>query len=981
MDDGQFSKYNQAVLAEDQYQELQESKSNLIKEKAELQESKSNFKKELKTAVITNENYSFSKVKATKKQFKNRETELTTAENKLNEAENKFNQYKSGVVTLDYLESSGYEKQVTSDKIIYYKTDTYYQSDKDRERKNKSIFRKEEYIFSPDGTPIFFARRNDYQDGRIRKVNETQDTTFTNGIVSKYREYDLYERSPSDAELALSYYEEYDTKGRITKIIKYKDTVKDEQRNFDYDPNSDAVSIYEKDYYKLNQSKETTSKISNIYDVTDNKTGVTTSRTLYNDGSFTDTPKSTEVHAIKLFTDSNTGIKTEDYFSKDDQLIKSVTYSPLETKSPTKSYSSYFETIPKSNNNNNKSNIPQFDNIIIPISETQQRNQKQTITQQQLLGRGQSTQGSKFVLSFDSPKSNEINLNPLRVLTAPYQLANKVKSYTSEIIGTSGKNIIDDSMKLKNNIKERGGINFANDLIEGTLKSAATDPFGFISEGVVLGGVGKGAKSAINSVKQSSVKINPIEFKTKSVNIETAYNKQGLGVEVIETTGKVEVTSGLLKKKNEIVDVNAQGIINKETRVFGTKESDVTLIKKNSLSTEITPTEFIAGEMKVSVKGKTSSVNIDGIKQGNKQILNAGKETFMSETKSVGKLNNENIFRTRTENLKTNDVQITLSKNVKSKGTTLPTKEAFASGSISQTDTFISGKPIAKPKEKIINAELSSKKDIIKPLLEQKPAPIKIIVKDNSKLTLNTKPKAEFNNDLSFKPQTYAFKEKTATKQTTYDLSKNKEAKINNFEKEIKTTYKSSTNIPISNKIIKDTLKSNSNKIKFIPPKTSNSDLINSDSSGFSFDKLKDISPSQKTNSDSDFSFKRESKTNFDVDNSFKRSFDFDSKQSQHTSQKNIFRTPKSPSPPSNVPINPAFKTNVPKPRGLSFGQGSGIKTKDFNFDQLKDGGQYISSLGGALTGKYSKNPTKDNTGLRFRAILLSNGRKNNERI
>lgn len=673
----------------------------------------------------------------------------------------------------------------------------------------------------------------------------------------------------------------------------------------------------------------------------------------------------------------------------------------------------------------------------------QQSLQQQTITQQQLQARGKPVQGADIVFGFSAPAENEVNLNPVRFFVAPYQAGGKIGDYLYETIDTRGSNVKQDVTAAKEFVQREGIFGTGNALIEGTATAFAEDPFGFFGESVAGGGAVKGARTASNAARRARTEVNPIDMDSRSVQIDTSGNRQGLGIEAVETKGRFEVRRG---KNTEVVDVDASGLINKETRAFGQKDPNTYTTTEtfnldrgrreffrdnipnsqkntqNALSREFGSTDFLEGNIDVKVSGpKTrarTTARVDGIRQGNQQIINVADETFFSKTQNVAKLDNEDIFLTETLNPKTQDVSVATSKNIRGKNTKVPTQDFFTDGSISQTDVFYNRRDIMKSSpDKVVDTTASSRTiDLNKPTLSmdefvatkskpqkgrsQQPGVVDTTsrIEGEAPMSMEGFLKSQLGDDAQFDKvggaaagtsstsqpkfvdigvskksstgaQTQIFEEPKRTETSTPSVSQS-QRDITSFENPFETRP-ASTQVPISSNLVKRTIIPDAD-FRPVPSVSFEQSPVNIQAQDF----IQSQSPSQEKKRSPaqepvfDTSMRNDQIPRRDV------TFDFSFKSAQTTGNKQIpsFDSPtgpQRPTPPIKPPVTPPNRPRLDL--DLDF-QPKSSKRKNFAMQSLEDDGRYISSLGAALTGKTSKNPTQDITGLKVRAIQL-NGR------
>lgn len=994
MASGEFTKYNQAVLADDEVKQIQKAKESVNISKQDLQQQKKDLDKELKLATLKDKSISPESVLSAKKRLRKEEQRLSQATSQIQAAESKIQSAKSNVKTTEQLEKAGYKKEVRGNDVIYYKEDTYRKS----RNHDRRTYREEEYIFSKDGKPKKFIERDEYEDEKgFRRIDEQEIVEFRNGLVKEVTRYDEVEKD-GDVDFEKEYNEIYDDKGRLIRRKRWDDGEPEFKETFDY--KNGQVFVEERDYERERRRKKKAQEVENVFEVTDKETGRTFERTLMKDGSFSDKLVERGVYEVKLKTNQETGVKTEEFFGKQGDLIKTITKTPVKSKKQQKQEQALDIAqvdIPQQN----RDVRTQLTDITLPISEEQQRNQRQTITPQQLAQRGQPVQGAEIVFGFDRPEEGQINLNPARVVVAPYQLGENIGGYLADTITTRGQNVQTDLKEGRDFVQREGFFGTLGIIAEGTLTAAATDPFGFVGEGVALGGAGKGALSAVKSARRSKVKVKPIKADSQSIGIETAPNRQGLGIEASRTRAQFEIqtpkttrqkigdfireeSTGRRTSSNvnrEIVDVDARGVINKETRALGQRDPDFIVRQtENPISREFSPADVLEGDIKVNVRGPRTqgqaNVRVDGIRQGQNQIINVGDDTFFSRTQNVGKLNNEDIFRTETLNPRTQEVSVALSKNVKQKPTTQPTQDFFPEGSVSQTDVFFNRRDLKASADDIVDADVVKSSAVAQIGSSSQSQPRFINLDDATPIRPQTPKPSKSKPSSQAGGQTQIFDDGLKSQSKVTEMTKSEGAPIGRAENIFETGPKTPTQIPVSPELIKKIVVPDS-KFKFTPSLSFAQASSQRTSPAQSFEEAQSLFEEQKRTPEQQSSFDTIIEQTKTPDRPVRFDFSFKSGQAQRTAQENIFDNPVPvPQRPSTPPSPP---TPPPKPPRFRFdlaGQGEGKKRKSFAFEALEDDGRYISSLGAALTGKTSKNPTQDISGLRIRAILINGKRK-----
>lgn len=983
---GDFSKYNQAVLASEQREQIAEAETSLSKQKQILSEEETKFKKGLRAASLSGK-YSPEAVLAAKKQIRQQQSQLSQSEAQIKAAETQINAPLSQVKTPDQLEAQGYQKRVSGSTTTYYKEDSY------KDRGKKKTFVEEEYTFV-NGKPQKIIKRDDYRDGDRRRVDEEQIIEFSSsGTVKSFREYRDGERREVET---------YDDLGRLTSETKYnREGKKEERQRFTYKEDG-SISVKTRDYAAERKAQEKAQAKQEAQ--------LAESRKYKQMTASVDWSGNSEYTETAFNPDSGQWEKTTTTYTKQQQVPTkkiSSTKTLQATKTPIVSEQLKVKDIQQLglstgvNQGTSTQNIPSI-NIKSPeqiqlekqitqgvqsmdfsTPESVRSVQTQTSTPQQIDAltnvKATAITGREVVFNFDSPKENQVNLNPTRILIAPYQVGSKIGNYLAENVKGEASIVQDTKKVFKTVVSDPVGT--GKNIVVGTVEKVATDPFGFVGETLALEGAARVGGGAVKAVKESKVKVEPIGFETRAVQVESAASRQGVGIEQIETIGQVRVETGVFKKKSEVVDVKASGIINKETRALGVKDPEVGIFKENAVSTEFSPARVLEGDIQVAAKGKTTTVKVEGLQQEAKQIINVGDETFLSETVKVGKLNDETLFKTTTQNIKTGDLSIGLSKQAKSKGTDLPTQEAFATGTVSQTDVFLKQKDLEITPEKIIDVEATSFKVVDVP--QPKSTPMiqgefyNSMIDDSGKIKVEkVKPKSEpIQRDFTQSGQTQVFEEISPQKQTTTDLMKTEKSSLVDVEQSFKTRETTPTQFTIPESTIKS-LVVETPKFELKPFVAVQNIAAQGNVPQFKFDQKIGTTEERTQEPTTDTFFDQVIKQDVTPIQEVAPAFSFKSdtttgqKQKQDQVFDEITPTPTpTPIPKPEIPVEP------PKLKfGFAWeGKGKKQKTQEFSF---KDEGQYIASLGGALTGLSSKNPTKDITGLKFRAILIPKGRK-----
>lgn len=1033
MASGEFSKYNQAVLADDEQKQLKKARKSIDEAESQFTKQKSDFDKNLKLATFKNQDISRDKVVSAKKQLREQEQIISQADKQVSSSEKKFSKAKSVVETPEQLEKKGYKKEVRGNKVIYYKEDTY-----ERREDDERSYREEEYIFNKKTKkPVKFVRRDEGRRENSDKefVFDQRVVEFKNGAVRRVEEKEEFEGSDEYRRR-----EFYDPQGRITDIRYYDDGQFEEEEEFRYDGGQviverdtaeaqaarrariKAEDKFWKDYKKAyNQAKDQGIDIQ--IDGDKNQT-LKQKADAFNEQYTEGLKEKREITEIRLKTDQETGVQTLKYKNKEGDILREVEKTPVNAPNFTTMEGESVYVSPQTRRVTQTNDVrSQLTDITLPVTEQQQRNQRQTITPQQLEERGKPVQGADVVFGFSAPGENEVNLNPARFFVAPYQAGGKIGDYLYETIDTRGSNVKQDVSAAKEFVVDEGIIGTGGALLVGTATAVAQDPFGFVGESVAGGGVVKGVRTASNSARRARTEVNPIDMDSRSVQIDTAGNRQGLGIESTQSRGRFEIRRG---KNTEVVDVETSGLINKESRALGQRDPEYIVSRdvKNTLSREYSPADVLDGNIDVKVSGPktraTTTARVDGIRQGDNQIINVDDQTFFSQTQKVGQLDTEDIFVTQTLNPKTQDVSVSTSKNVRQSNTDVPTQDLFTDGSISQTDVFYNRRDLmrpspdrvvdttASPRRIDLNKQTQSMDEFIasrsKPQTPrtQQPGVVDTTSRVQGEVPLSMEDflKNQLGDDTQFDKvgasaaatsssssqpkfidlqepkkgssgsQTQVFEEPKKAETSTTAISQ-AQKDITEYDNPFQSKSEAPTQVPISPQLVKKTIIPDT-QFKPVPAVDFDQSPVNFQSQNFAQDQYpfeeQKKSPVQEPTFDTSFRSDQTPRRDVTFD------FSFSSAQSPETKQTPSFDSPPSPQKPAPPVKPPVAPPNRPRlDLDFDFNKKSS-KNKRFAFEALEDDGRYISSLGAAITGKTSKNPTQDITGLKVRAIQL-NGR------
>lgn len=438
-----------------------------------------------------------------------------------------------------------------------------------------------------------------------------------------------------------------------------------------------------------------------------------------------------------------------------------------------------------------------------------------------------------------------------------------------------------------------------------------------IGQALFAGGVGVvSGVSLVNKVKGASTTVTPIKSSSETVSIAT---KEGtLGVESVNLRGTYEVKSGLIKKKTQTVEVEGQGMINKEVRALGEKPPQVQRPVENPLSTEFSETTIGQGQINVNVKGfGEKNVNVDFLQQGNKQITTVDKTTSISKTENVGKLNNENIFKTTSRDLKTGDLEVTLSKEVQQvqhlKSGKTVADDIFSSASRSETDIFIKNKDLKTTPEKVIDVKTTSSANPEKLQLSGKTDEIQIFKPNKPKSSNNSRSSSSSSSSSSRGGQEQIFEMKSQSQNTQIvpkqrtNLSSEMRQRAENIIRERKTS-----NVSIPSQVVRDiVVKGSSKGSSLFPGIASVTGFVSGSSQGQSPSqsqspfKVQDQIPAKDQPQDKLPGRGQEKTPAKDQPQDQTPSFDNPMPNKSKSTNDNIFKTPTPPTGPPKIKIGP----------------------------------------------------------------------------
>jgi len=1036
MAQGRFSKYNQAVLADDQRQQIKKAKGRVDESEKTLQQQRSQLDKELQKATLQDKQISTESVLSAKQQFQQREKQISQQKKSISQAEQKLQRAKSEVPSIQELENRGLKKEVKGNKIIFYREDSYEEFENHSE-----TYRPEEYIFNrKTKKPVEFVERDEFRvSDRERDADVSRKVTFDNqGVVRRVQRF-----GEKDGDMVDELEERYDPKGRLTKRKEYDDGELEERVDFDYQ--NGKVSKKKRDYDARRRREQQAKDVENTFKVTDNETGRVFERTLYEDGSFDDELVKRQVYQVRLDTNQKTGVRTEQYLGKQGDLIRTVKKTPqFEQTSPQQQR----EITPLVLEGEQGQKTAQ--QIIRDVTVSGDRNNAitQTSTPSQIRQqRGQQAdiiQNRDIVFGFSQPSQGQVNLNPARAVVSPATFVFNTGRYAVDAFQTGGQNVVSDVRDARQFVGEKGAIGTAGAVAGGTIGSAARDPFGFLGEGAAFGATSRAASSASRAVRRSKTTVDPIDSKTETIDLESSPNRQGVGVEVSRTNARFQVNTprttgqkigdflksessgpgtGRPRKVNrEVVEADATTTLDKETRAFGQRDPDVSVEQgTTAVSRESVATDILEGRQEVNVRGPrtqgSATQTVSGVRQGRFQVVDVGNERTFSRTDKIGTINNENVFRTQSVNPRTGEASVGTSMNVnRQRGVQQPTSERFADGSVSETDLFFNVRDRrSSPADDSVEvgatssgaaAQLESQpqKSFNVVNLGETPSTQRGATSSGAAAQLESQPQKGLNVvNLGETPsaqrkssefgsssapsrasrggsgQVQAFADDFAEQQQTMkELSSRQSRSLDRVDDAFERNPQAPTQTPISSQTIRNIAVPRPGN-RFVPsfslsqsrattqttqqfqglrqPQTSFEDIRQGNAPAQSFESSIISSQATTTRQQKGFSFNAQS-------------------SAQTTAQTSTFSNPSPGRPSSGTPVKPPVSPPG-KPRFRFDLQGSGSSGEQpFSFGTLQDDGRYVSSLGGALTGKTSRSPTRDITGLKLRAVQIG-GKRN----
>lgn len=318
---GEFQGFNEAVIAQAQLQSQESEIQNIIStQKQQNLQDRKTIAKQARAELLARGTVDPFQLKAARLAITERESTISDTQQQLEAQKQIISTQKSQIKTKEELEKQGFEKKISGDKTIYFKEDTY----KKTKDSNKRTFIKEEYTFI-NGEISKVVTRDDFSVGDSRKVKEEEIIRFQNGKVLEFDEFNKGERIKS---------ENYDIQGRIINLVEYDSKGNKEQtQNFNYNDQAGTVQIKTKDFDKktsktqdVNISAELfgvgTSKETEVIKTT--KGGVTTIQTTTRDLGKVKPKTKTETKTIKTLDTQQPNILTNLDFSQPVSTIPKV---------------------------------------------------------------------------------------------------------------------------------------------------------------------------------------------------------------------------------------------------------------------------------------------------------------------------------------------------------------------------------------------------------------------------------------------------------------------------------------------------------------------------------------------------------------------------------------------------------------------------------------------------------------------------------
>lgn len=882
---GDFSKYNQAVLSDSQREQIDQAKSTVNEQNQILKDEETKLNKSIRQSAVSGSNYSPEAILAAKRQLRQQKSQVAASQKQIYQTESQINAPLSQIKTPEQLEALGYKKQISGSTTTYFKEDTYK---KTKDSKSKT-FREEEYIFV-DNKPQKIIKRDDYSDGEVRRVDEEQIIQFSSkGTVTSLKEY----RKGEKKEV-----ENYDDFGRLTSEIKYdKSGNKEQKQSFKYDTDG-SVQIKTKSYDKATQSKNS----EPVYDhITATLSGVGSSKE-------TEIIKTTRGGKTTVSTTTRTKDLPKSTIASTEKIME-MTKTKIET--PKDITPDSFITTGGNQIRGFGDKLQQFKIDDSPDSFGYSA-KKKIETGVHMVGAGIETVG-EFINLGDAPikfVKGTINAAEKRGEDGDYGFADTIMTYGDSFQSTSkdiqknsptiskvvdqdldmigdklsqagqkikSTNIINDEFQqkgsdLKQSIVEKTesfsqkGVDLTYSGFEQTQqKGALNKVIGIAKQDVgiamtLLGETGSGIMQPIKTAKITEKALQDVKV-TGVADIARDFAEVGAGgvaysAEIVSDpktyiAGEFEEAALLAKKPTQRGTEIIQSIATNPKGFLKASFGETIFVTGGYAGIKAVATDIEVGT-KIATEGITD-IAIDNA-QKPKSPKNDFEETFYN--------NNPN---SKVEYVTLDSVDVTPSKpNIKPKG--IETSGGFAY------------------KTNVVEFNLPNVPNFQRP---------EINIGRNTRLT-----KSEIGMAFDYN-------------------SNNKNKNEIDFNNEQKSEFNF------------DTKYDQKNEIKF--------------------DDKYDFKNDQKTDT--------KTKTDYKTDSKFDTKFDY--RYDQKTDTKVDTRTDN-------------------KFDWAKLGQGRSKAANGFSFGNLQGDKRYISSLGGALTGKTSKSPTQDITGLKFRAILLSNGRKRN---
>lgn len=947
---GEFERFNQAVAQEEQLKLQEKQTKDLIStERQKTQQQKQLLQKQARQQVLAKGTVDPFAVRAVRQQIARREIQISEAEQLMQEQKKTISQEKSQIKTKEQLEKQGFMKRVSGNQTIYFKEDDYRPK---KSSKNRKIFIREEYTFV-NGTPTKIVKRDDFSIGDRRRVDDELIIKLKDGKVTDFDKFKKGERRES---------EDYDSQGRLIQLTKYtKQGRRKSKESFKYDVEAGTVQIETK---KFGDKPITSTKRQRI-DITAELSGVGTSQeTLI------------EKRTVGGVTETTT--------------IKRDITRPTRTRTKRETKVIVTPTLQTQLSQDLLAGFEQPEQFRLAQTQTSTPEQIKAFQQQKTFDVGSGAFGKEFVIG--GPLGSDlgtININPGRIVTAPL-------IFGAETVATRGGNILEGILGFTTSVQQVGVVETGAQIAKGTVQSIATDPFGFVGEAAV-GGV---FVKPFTRLFKPKTTIERIDLETTTKTLETSPQAQGFGIQQVEIKGTVDISqpkgfkdffkgestgpSTTPRINIQRVDIEATGLIEKQTKVFGKPDPkiEIDIVKANQISTEFGPTDFLEGQLDFKIGSKVKTVPIEAIRQGDLQITTIGGKTALSRTEPTIKLDDVQLFRTRTLDPVSRDLTVSLSQGIDPRKTTLPTQDLFASASRSQTDIFIKVnefKPIPEqiidvksvdtPKPQIISTTPFGVGDspifiVDTPKFSQIGSTVGVSQRIDDIFAIKTKPTPK--ETPKAKGQEQIFEEVQFTEQIQSPIAKLDSKSLFESKTDIKTTQ-TPFDIQIPTSFIKSVV-TEQKGLSFAPILSfQQQPQVFTQQQPQVFEKGVIQRKQPVTEQGFELGIVQTADTKFSFD--FGTIFDTKVKQDQKQIQEQVSISPTQP-PTSPITV-PVFPTTPPKFKLdiASFGTATSSKKKK---DKSSIGeGIFISSLGGLLTGLTTKEPPKTLTGLEIRGFII----------